>query len=58
MKTLERFFESLLWDSRLIVIVAVITSLITSLAIFSIATADAYFMISHLGDYISSGLSQ
>ena len=58
MKALERIFESLLWDSRLIVIVAVITSLITSLAMFYIATADAYFMISHLGDYISSGLSQ
>jgi len=58
MKALERIFESLLWDSRLIVIIAVVTSLITSLAMFYIATADAYFMISHLGDYISSDLSQ
>lgn len=58
MKALEKIFESLLWDSRFIVIAAVITSLITSLAMFYIATADAYFMISHLGDYISSALSQ
>ncbi len=58
MKVLERFFESLLWDSRYIVITAVITSLITSLAMFFIATADAYFMVSHLGEYISPELSQ
>jgi len=58
MKALERIFESILWDSRLIVIVAVITSLITSLAMFYIATADAYFMVSHLGEYVSSDLSQ
>ena len=48
MKALTKIFESVLWDSRLIVIVAVITSLITSLAMFYIATADAYFMVSHL----------
>jgi len=58
MKALERIFESILWDSRLIVIVAVITSLITSLAMFYIATADAYFMVSHLGEYVSSDLTQ
>ena len=58
MKVLIKFFESILWDSRLIVIVAVITSLITSLAMFYIATADAYFMVSHLGEYISPELTQ
>ena len=58
MKALERVFQSLLWDSRLVVIIAVITSLITSLAMFYIATADAYFMVSHLGEYVSSDLTQ
>jgi uncharacterized membrane protein YqhA len=53
MKALEKIFEAILWDSRFVVIAAVITSLATSLAMFYIATADAFFMISHLGEYIS-----
>ena len=57
MKALERIFESMLWDSRFVVITAVVTSLITSLAMFYIATADAFFMVSHLGEYISSDLT-
>lgn len=57
MKSLEKIFETLLWNSRFIVIAAVITSLLSSLAMFYIATVDAYFMISHLGEYISSDLT-
>lgn len=58
MKFLERFFETTLWESRFVVLAAVVASLASSLAMFYIATADAWIMISHLGDYISPTLSQ
>lgn len=41
----------MLWQSRLIVIAAVIISLVSSLAMFFMATVDAAYMISHLVDY-------
>lgn len=56
-KKLESVFEGLLWDSRLIVLSAVVTSLAASLAMFYIATVDAYFMIIHLGEYLSPDLA-
>lgn len=58
MKALARIFETILWDSRFVVIAAVITSLATSLAMFYIATADAVFMISHLGEYVAADVTQ
>ena len=42
---LEKIFEGLLWDSRFVVLVAVIASLLASFSMFYIATVDAYFMI-------------
>lgn len=56
MKKLESLFESLLWESRFVVLFAVVASLLTSLAMFYVATADAYFMLSHLPGYASSAL--
>ena len=50
---MEKQFESFLWNSRLIVLAAVILSLISSLAMFYMATIDAAYMISHLADYPS-----
>lgn len=44
-------FERTLWESRLVVYVAVITSLVTGLAMFYMATVDAYYMLSHLLHY-------
>ena len=58
MKKLAHIFETILWDSRFVVIAAVIASLVSSLAMFFIATADAVFMVSHLGEYISPELTQ
>lgn len=51
MKKLEIYFENMLWQSRLIVIAAVIISLVSSLAMFFMATVDAVYMISHLVEY-------
>jgi len=58
MKAIERIIETILWDSRFVVLAAVFASLLTSLAMFYIATADAFFMISHLGEYISPDITQ
>ena len=56
MKNVERIFESLLWDSRFVVIFAVIASLLTALAMFFMATVDAWYMLSHLLEYASPTL--
>lgn len=56
MKRLERLFEGLLWDSRFVVLFAVVASLLTSLAMFFMATVDAYYMLSHLFEYASPAL--
>jgi len=54
---LESIFEKILWNSRYVVLAAVIASLFTSLGMFYIATVDAVVMLSHLGDYIMPSLS-
>jgi len=51
MKKLEIYIESALWNSRLIVFIAVLISLASSLVMFYMATIDAAYMISHLTDY-------
>ena len=57
MKRIEKIFEGILWNSRLIVLVAVVSSLLAAIAMFFLASVDTWFMISHLGDYVSSTLS-
>lgn len=51
MKKIERSFENFLWQSRLVVLAAVLISLVSSLAMFFMATVDAFYMISHLAEY-------
>ncbi|RDH82454.1 MAG: hypothetical protein DIZ80_09180 [endosymbiont of Galathealinum brachiosum] len=48
---MERIFEKFLWKSRLVVLAAVIISLVSSLAMFYMATIDSAYMISHLVEY-------
>jgi len=50
---MEKIFESFLWKSRLVVLAAVIISLVSSLAMFYMATIDSVYMISHLIEYPS-----
>lgn len=54
---LERVFESFLWESRLVVLFAVVASLVTSLSMFFLATVDAWYMASHLFSYASPDLT-
>lgn len=53
---IEKVFETLLWNSRFVVIIAVVVSLITSFAMFYMASVDAFYLVSHLGDYLSPDL--
>ena len=50
-------FESFLWNSRLMVIAAVLASLAAAIAVLYMASVDAWIMISHLGEYISPELT-
>ncbi len=57
MKLLEAMFENFLWNSRLMVISAVVVSLMSAAAMLYITSVDAWIMVSHLGEYISPSLS-
>lgn len=54
---MESIFEKILWNSRFVVIAAVLASLFTSLAMFYMATIDSVVMISHLGKYADISLN-
>ncbi len=53
---MERLFEKALWNSRFVVLIAVIASLVTALAMFYMATVDVYYILPHLGEYMSPDL--
>ncbi len=57
-KKIEVLFEKMLWDMRLVVIVAVIVSALLSLVMFFVATVDAWVMVSHLLHYADPALDQ
>jgi uncharacterized membrane protein YqhA len=54
---MRKMFEKMLWNSRFIVLSAVIASLAAALAMFYMASVDAVYMISHLVEYASPGLT-
>ncbi len=56
MNWLEKLFERSLWESRFVVLVAVVASLLSAFAMFFIATVDVYNMLLHLGDYVAPGI--
>lgn len=47
----EAKFESFLWGSRFVVLVAVVASLLTAFSIFYLTAIDVYYTISHLANY-------
>lgn len=53
---IEKMFENMLWSSRLVVITAVLSSLLAALAMFYMATVDAFYMVSHLVHYADPAL--
>jgi uncharacterized membrane protein YqhA len=48
---LEKLFESLLWNSRLVVLVAVVASMVVAMVMFYVATVDVWVLVTHLGPY-------
>jgi uncharacterized membrane protein YqhA len=56
MKTLERLFERLLWQSRLLVVVAVAASAVLAAGTFYLATVDVVFLVGNLLPYASPTL--
>lgn len=56
MKSIEKYLEGFLWNSRLVVMSAVIAAIIGAIALFFMATVDSYYMISHIVGYASPTL--
>ncbi len=56
MKWLGRAFETVLWQSRVVVLLAVVASLLSAFAMFYLATIDAAYMLLHLAHYWEPGL--
>jgi uncharacterized membrane protein YqhA len=56
MSSLEKYFEKMLWSSRYMVLVAVISSLLLSLLLFLITAVDVASLLSHAFDYIGANL--
>lgn len=57
MKYLEKLFESVLWNSRFVVLAAVIGSLLSGLAIFYMATVDVVYVFQHAMHYASTEMT-
>ncbi len=53
MKSIEHIFEGILWNSRFIVLLAVIACLGVSIGVFYMASVDAWSLLSHLVHYIN-----
>ena len=56
MRWLEHLFETLLWRSRAVVLLAVVASLLSAFAMFYLATVDAVYMLTHLAHYAEPSL--
>lgn len=57
MKYLEVIFESALWNSRFVIIAAVVGSLLAGFAIFYMATVDVFLLFSHALHYADSTMT-
>jgi len=58
MKLLEKFFEGVLWNSRFVVIAAVVGSLLAGFAIFYMATVDVANLFMHALHYADADLTE
>jgi uncharacterized membrane protein YqhA len=57
MKFLENLFEGTLWNSRFVIIAAVIGSMLAGFAIFYMATVDVVYLFQHALHYADSSLT-
>jgi len=56
MKMLEKWFESVLWNGRFLVVVAVVASMVTATITFYMATVDVIYLVGHMAHYADPGL--
>ncbi|HAF44218.1 MAG: hypothetical protein A2100_01585 [Sideroxydans sp. GWF2_59_14] len=54
----ERLFEGALWNSRFVILTAVIGSLLAGFAIFYMASVDVVILFQHAMHYADSGLTE
>jgi len=57
MNKIEYWFEYALWNSRMIVVIAVVVSILSAFALFYMTTIDSIIMVVHLADYASADLT-
>ena len=57
MKFVESFFEGSMWNSRFVIILAVLGSLFAGFAIFYVATVDVVYLVQHALHYASADLT-
>ncbi len=57
MKFIEELFEGSLWNSRFVILAAVVGSLVAGFVIFYMATVDVYFLFQHALHYADASLS-
>ncbi len=55
---IERIFEWMLWNSRFLVVIAVVASVILAVVMFFIASADVVNVLQDAQHYINPGLSE
>jgi len=58
LKHLEKLFEGTLWNSRFVIIAAVVGSLLAGFAIFYMATVDVIFLFEHAMHYADASLTE
>lgn len=57
MQIIEKWFERVLWNSRFVVLSAVVASMAAGFALFFMATADVVYLIQHVSHYIDVDLT-
>jgi len=57
MKWLESMFEGSLWNSRFVVLAAVVSSMAAGFAIFYMATVDVVYLVAHISHYADPDMS-
>jgi uncharacterized membrane protein YqhA len=58
MKSLENIFESMLWNSRLIILLPVIFGLLLAVGMFIVATVDALMLMGEMLSYMNPAIDE
>lgn len=58
MKLIENWFEGSMWNSRFVIVLAVLGSLFAGFAIFYVATVDVVYLVQHALHYAGADLTE